>query len=355
VDFGWPSRDLALVLAHLDSFKLLGGYSSSFRDASELIEHPVATFTLSACGEEFGAYLAAPFHSIKGNVMKFQQPTWLFKSPGPIPTEVVNDVYDLITTMASQAESFQDVLEDFKNRFAGGQDTHWSSSASWAQTDLRNYMSEAADNAPKFIAAFVDGCLSITKSGGAAPDTDFINELLAKHNVGYQVDGDTIVSSVPIATASAKAAPQKPAARAATQARKLRVFLCHSSGDKPAVRKLYKRLKGDGFEPWLDEENLIPGQDWDPEIRKAVKNSHVVIVCLSTASINKAGYAQKEIVFALDAADEQPEGTIFIIPARLEECRVPDRLKRWHYVNLFDSNGYQKLMEALQLRAGGLK
>ena len=38
------------------------------------------------------------------------------------------------------------------------------------------------------------------------------------------------------------------------EARKLKVFLCHSSGDKATVRDLYKRLRTDGIEPWLDEE-----------------------------------------------------------------------------------------------------
>jgi hypothetical protein len=44
--------------------------------------------------------------------------------------------------------------------------------------------------------------------------------------------------------------------------RQLRVFLCHSSGDKPKVRDLYRRLQQDGFAPWLDEEDLVPGQDF---------------------------------------------------------------------------------------------
>jgi len=30
---------------------------------------------------------------------------------------------------------------------------------------------------------------------------------------------------------------------------------------------------------------------------------------------------------ALDVADEKPDGTIYVIPALLEECSVPDRLK----------------------------
>ena len=68
----------------------------------------------------------------------------------------------------------------------------------------------------------------------------------------------------------------------------LSVFLCHSSKDKPAVRDLYRRLKDKRVEPWLDEEKLIPGQEWDYEISKAVRSSHVVIVCLSAHSVTKA-------------------------------------------------------------------
>ena len=130
----------------------------------------------------------------------------------------------------------------------------------------------------------------------------------------------------------------------------LKVFLCHSSGDKPTVRNLYHQLKKDGFISWFDEESLLPGQDWQLEIPKAVRNSDIVIVCLSKSSITKAGYIQKEIKQALDVADEQPEGTIFIIPLRLEECDVPERLQKWHWVNFFEESGYQRLVRSLNKR-----
>jgi formylglycine-generating enzyme required for sulfatase activity len=136
--------------------------------------------------------------------------------------------------------------------------------------------------------------------------------------------------------------------------RVLRVFLCHASGDKPAVRVLYRRLCAEGIDAWLDEEKLLGGQKWQFEISKAVRASDVVIVCLSCGSVTKAGYVQKEIKFALDVADEQPEGAIFLIPARLEECQVPDRLSRWQWVNLFEERGYERLMRALRTRATGL-
>lgn len=133
--------------------------------------------------------------------------------------------------------------------------------------------------------------------------------------------------------------------------RPLKVFLCHASADKPAVRSLYKRLVADGVDIWLDAESLVAGQNWQVEIPKAIRESDVVIVCLSEKSINKEGYVQREIKFALGVADEKPEGTIFIIPARLEECKVPDRLNMYHWVELFERDGYERLMRALRLRA----
>jgi TIR domain len=121
-----------------------------------------------------------------------------------------------------------------------------------------------------------------------------------------------------------------------------------------AVRELYQRLIRDGFSAWFDEEDLIPGQAWDTEIRAAVRASDVVVVCLSQSSITKEGYVQKEIRYALDIAEEKRPGTIFLIPARLDECDVPERLKDVQWVDLFRSNGYERLLKALQKRGEAL-
>jgi TIR domain-containing protein len=128
-----------------------------------------------------------------------------------------------------------------------------------------------------------------------------------------------------------------------------RLFLCHSSGDKPVVRELYRRLKSDGVDPWFDEEDLFPGQDWEEEITAAVRSCHAIAVCLSQRAITREGYMQKEIRFALDVAEEKPEGTIFIIPVRLElEVEVPNRLRKWQWANLFQDDGYQRLIFILR-------
>ncbi len=138
-------------------------------------------------------------------------------------------------------------------------------------------------------------------------------------------------------------------------ARRLKVFLCHASEDKPIVRQLYERLRQDGFDPWLDSEVLLPGQDWDLEIRKAMRQSDVVIVCLSNATLTKEGYVQKEISYAQEIQKEKPEGAIFLIPLQLEACQVPFSLSHIQWGRLFDPDGYQKLVESLNRRAAQLQ
>ena len=119
-----------------------------------------------------------------------------------------------------------------------------------------------------------------------------------------------------------------------TDKRPLKVFLCHAHADRDTVRELYTRLTKDGVDAWLDKEKLLPGQDWELEIRKAVREADVVMVCLSK-QFNQAGFRQKEVRLALDTAMEQPEGEIFIIPARLEECDNLESLSKWQWVDLF--------------------
>jgi hypothetical protein len=53
--------------------------------------------------------------------------------------------------------------------------------------------------------------------------------------------------------------------------RPLKVFLCHAHADRDPVPRLYARLTQDGVDAWLDKEKLLPGQDWELEIRMAVR------------------------------------------------------------------------------------
>lgn len=139
------------------------------------------------------------------------------------------------------------------------------------------------------------------------------------------------------------------------ETRKLNVFLCHSSGDKPKVRELYKLLIAESWiAPWLDEEMLLPGMDWNFEIEKALRKADLILFCLSAQSVSKEGYVQKEIKRALDIADEKPDGTIYDIPLRLEACEIPTRLSKKQWLDYYGDDAHEKLLKSLKIRTDGL-
>jgi len=130
----------------------------------------------------------------------------------------------------------------------------------------------------------------------------------------------------------------------------LRVFFCYARSDQEIVHKLYTRIsKKDGIRAWLDTENLLPGQDWEYEIRKTILGSDVVLVCLSRQFNKQGGYRYNELEMALEKAGLLPtHDEIFIIPVRLEKCAMPKALRRWQRVDLFEADGYKKLLRALK-------
>ena len=69
------------------------------------------------------------------------------------------------------------------------------------------------------------------------------------------------------------------------QANDFDVFLCHNSADKPAVRRIGDQLKEAGLLPWLDVDELPPGQPWQPLLEQQIKNIRSAVVCFGAAGI----------------------------------------------------------------------
>jgi len=130
------------------------------------------------------------------------------------------------------------------------------------------------------------------------------------------------------------------------------VFLSYGSEDVQEVRRLYKKLHRQSWiEPWFDKVHLVVGDDWEEAIERALQSSDAVVICLSARSVRKVGFVNTEIGRALHLQDQQPEGTTFILPAKLEACETPSRLSRWQYVELFKKEGFQHLLASLRRRA----
>lgn len=116
----------------------------------------------------------------------------------------------------------------------------------------------------------------------------------------------------------------------------VRVFLAYVEEDGAAAERLFQSLRERGFDPWLDRKKLMPGQNWPRSIEDAIETSDFFVALFSSQSVTKRGGFQAEIRYALDCARRMPLDEIFLVPARLDPCPLPGRIRReWQYVDLF--------------------
>lgn len=128
------------------------------------------------------------------------------------------------------------------------------------------------------------------------------------------------------------------------------IFISYAQEDSRQVKKLYWRLEEAGFRPWMDAEDLLPGQDWRRAIEDALSESNLVILCLSSRSADSRGFIRKEMNEAVDLWQNLSSRDGFFIPVRLEECEVPKRVRVYPQVDLFEEDGWEKLLQTISMR-----
>jgi len=61
------------------------------------------------------------------------------------------------------------------------------------------------------------------------------------------------------------------------------IFLSYARQDEEKVKNLYQKLSDEGFKPWMDTKDIIPGENWELAIQKAIRRSDFFFVCLRLA------------------------------------------------------------------------
>jgi hypothetical protein len=136
---------------------------------------------------------------------------------------------------------------------------------------------------------------------------------------------------------------------------KPKIFLSYAHEDIGMAKRIYQDLKRYGLDVWFDNESLLPGQNWENEIEKAIETSKYFLVLLSSKGMSERGYVHKEIRLALNIFDRCPEDDIFMIPIRLDDCQPAHRrIKKINWINLFPENEHQTgLKKILQVVSPG--
>lgn len=132
----------------------------------------------------------------------------------------------------------------------------------------------------------------------------------------------------------------------------IQIFISYVKEDIEYARRLYYQLKSiPSILPWLDEENILPGENWALSIKNAINESNFLIVIISSISLTKIGEFQRELKIAIDKLGTVPIDQIFIIPIRIEKCEIPAILKdnKLHYVDFFKNwdEGFRKMLKSI--------
>lgn len=134
--------------------------------------------------------------------------------------------------------------------------------------------------------------------------------------------------------------------RLSIEREKRTVFLIYAREDLETARKMAYDLKEQGFNPWLDVEEITPGQVWKKAVINALEKSTAAIVLVSK-NLGKKGFVQEELKIALETLQEREKDVSPVIPVRLDDTEVPEQLSHIQWVNLFEENGLEYLSKGL--------
>jgi hypothetical protein len=127
-----------------------------------------------------------------------------------------------------------------------------------------------------------------------------------------------------------------------------KIFISYAREDEVKVMELYKRLKKGGFQPWMDQEDIVGGEEWQPTISKAIDTTDLFVFCITKHSVDKRGEIQREILKALEKAQTRMSDDIYIIPLLLEDVSIPERLSKYQAIKYFEQNGWNRLTQSVQ-------
>jgi len=134
-----------------------------------------------------------------------------------------------------------------------------------------------------------------------------------------------------------------------TTTKPVTLFFSYAREDAERVLELYRELSTQGFRPWMDTQDIIPGENWKRALWRAIRSADFFIFFASRHSVGKRGFIQKEVKEALEIWKEKLEDDIYLIPVRLEECIVPAALSELQYVDVFAAGGRERLAAAIRI------
>lgn len=127
------------------------------------------------------------------------------------------------------------------------------------------------------------------------------------------------------------------------------IFISYIRQDIQRINHIASALEYAGFDVWLDRNRILPGQQWELLIRKEINSCDYFLSCWSARATSKRGFFHAEYRYAQEVARQRPEGDVFIIPIRLNDCTLPfDLVQTTHIFDCYSDEAVQSLIASIQ-------
>ena len=126
------------------------------------------------------------------------------------------------------------------------------------------------------------------------------------------------------------------------------IFISHGTDDLQTARAIYRRLKGEGLQPWMAAIDLLPGQNSERVKAQQLRKARFIIVLFSHQAVQHRGPVQREYKMVLEVMDEVPEDQIAMIPVKIDNCDLPIGFQDFHAVDLGSPGGFEKITAVIR-------
>jgi hypothetical protein len=124
----------------------------------------------------------------------------------------------------------------------------------------------------------------------------------------------------------------KSQARAASKrasSRPIRVFISYAHKDSKQARLIAEGLRSGGTEPWLDLQELNPGENWPQAIGNAIEKSDAIVLLITAAFLRSPRF--EEWNYAIGSKKHAGRVLPIIAPGTPDDS-LPWILKRVHHL-----------------------
>jgi hypothetical protein len=113
-------------------------------------------------------------------------------------------------------------------------------------------------------------------------------------------------------------------------------------------QRIAEELRGRGYNPWLDTEEIAPGQRWAPSILQGLANSAVALLLVSKNLDMKTSFVQSELEMAMKTMSSRDESSSPVIPIKLDDAPLPQEVEDVHWLDLREENAFDHLERGLK-------